>query len=88
MRSSFVRFQIVKQQTDPDEKKVQIACSQAKKGEYKYFKVAIVVSDLRQIPFFSLLLLLTTLLCELNCAWSDTKFLIAHVLVFVVAKWP
>ena len=55
MRSTFVRFQIVKQQTDP-EKKVQIACSQAKKLEYKYFKVAIVVSDLRQIPSFSLLL--------------------------------
>ena len=32
--------------------------------------------------------LLTTLLCELNCARSDTKFLIAHVLVVVVAEWP
>ena len=31
--------------------------------------------------------LLTTLLCELNCARSGTKFLIAHVLVVVVAKW-
>ena len=31
---------------------------------------------------------LTTLLCELNCARSDTKFLIAHVLVVVVAEWP
>ena len=31
--------------------------------------------------------LLTTLLCELNCARSGTKFLIAHVLVVVVGKW-
>ena len=29
----------------------------------------------------------TTLLCELNCARLDTKFLITHALVFVVAKW-
>ena len=29
----------------------------------------------------------TTLLCELNCARSNTKFLITHALVFVVEKW-